>query len=51
MENKESENLFRMVHQKVQERKDRIHEAQQADSERRLAKASEEAKREGFDRA
>jgi hypothetical protein len=50
MENKESENLFRRVHQKVQERKDHIREVQQADSERRSAKANEEAKREGFDR-
>ena len=51
MENEELENLFRKVHRKVQERRDRIREVQQADSERRSAKANEEAKREGFDRA
>ena len=51
MANKESENLFRKVHQKVQERKDRIREAQQDDSELRMERAKEEAKREGFDRA
>ena len=51
MDNEESENLFRKVHRKVQERRDRIREAQQADSERRSKKAEEEAKCEGFDRA
>jgi hypothetical protein len=51
MENKESENLFRKVHQAVQKRKERIREAQQADSELRLERANEEAKRGGLDRA
>ena len=51
MENEESENLFRKVHRKVQERRDRIREAQQADSELRAERVKEEAKREGFDRA
>ena len=50
MENEESENLFRKVHRKVQERRDRIREAQQADAELRSQRA-EEAKREGLDRA
>jgi len=51
MENKESESLFRKVHRKIQERRDCIREAQQADSELRAEMAKEEAKRKGFDRA
>jgi hypothetical protein len=50
MDKEKPSNQFQEVHQKVQERKDRIREAQQADSELRLARAKEEAKREGFDR-
>jgi len=41
MENERSENLFRKVHRMVQERRDEIREAQQADSERRAKKAEE----------
>jgi hypothetical protein len=50
MATEESQNLFRKVHQEVQERRDRIHEARRADSERRSTKEQEEADREGFNR-
>jgi len=50
MDKQPSPNLFREVHRQVQERRDRIREEQQGDTQRREAKAKEEAKWEGFDR-
>jgi hypothetical protein len=50
-EKEKPSNQFQEVHRKVHERRDRIREAQQADSELRSQRAKEEAKRDGLDRA
>jgi hypothetical protein len=50
MEKQPSTNLFREVHRQVQERRDRIREERENDLQEQEAKATEEAKREGFER-
>jgi hypothetical protein len=49
MDNQPPTNLFREVHRQVKERRDRIREEQESDTERREAKAKEEAERQGFE--
>ncbi len=47
MENKDYVNPFQLVHQKVQAAKDRAHEANESDAERRKENLEKEAIREG----
>jgi hypothetical protein len=50
MENKPDQNLFREVHRKVQDLRDKARTNRDSDIQRSLKVAEDEARQEGFDR-